>query len=230
MNVIHMKNKEIYEIKQKLKKEKEEFEQKLQDKKELERERKEQQRKDINKLKTEQYKEQKKITEQKEHEKMQMYIKSQKQKQKDEIEAKLPNIIQRHIQSTNQFIHNQMQKEFIKEQKEYNEQRLNYIIENYKSRPHVEADPKRLVAITENLQNRYTNIQANVKEPDEKAKMFEHNGFTVEHLMKDFRYKVSSALFEAGIQDKQYSKDLMRNLAFANSNTNNPNFVSQLNI
>ena len=230
MTVIHLKNKEIYEIKQKMKKEKEDFAQKLQDKKEQEKERKEQQRRDINKLKTEQYKEQKKINEQKENEKMQMYIKQQKQKQREEMEAKLPNIIQRHIQSTNMFINNQMHKEFIKEQKEYNEQRLNYIIENYKSRPHVEADPKRLIAITENLQNRYMNIQGNVKEPDEKAKMFEHNGFTVEHLMKDFRYKVSSALFEAGIQDKQYSKELMRNLAFANSNNNNPNFVSQLNI
>ena len=230
MTAIHLKNKEIYEIKQKMKKEKEDFMQKLHDKKEQEKERKEQQRRDINKLKTEHYKEQKKINEQKENEKMQMYIKQQKQKQREEVEAKLPNIIQRHIQSTNMFINNQMHKEFIKEQKEYNEQRLNYIIENYKSRPHVEADPKRLVAITENLQNRYMNIHGNVKEPDEKAKMFEHNGFTVEHLMKDFRYKVSSALFEAGIQDKQYSKELMRNLAFANSNNNNPNFVSQLNI
>ena len=93
----------------------------------------------------------------------------------------------------------------------------------------MEAKPQRLVSITQNLQNRFDNIQNGIPDQDEKAKMFTNNGFTVEHLMKDFRYKVSSVLYEAGIIDKQYSKDLLRNLAFAGANAN-MNLQSNLNI
>lgn len=229
MNVIHQKNKEIFEIKQKIKNEKKMFEEKLNEKINKEKELKQQKRNEMNKIKTEHYKEMKKEEERKQQEKIKKEMEQLRLKQKEEIEQKLPSIIQRHVNSTNLFIQNQMYKEMLKEQKEYNEQRLNYIIENYKTRPQVEADPQRLVSITQNLQNRFDNIQNGIPDQDEKAKMFTNNGFTVEHLMKDFRYKVSSVLYEAGIIDKQYSKDLLRNLAFAGANAN-MNLQSNLNI
>ena len=50
---------------------------------------------------------------------------------------------------------------------------------------------------------------------------------TVENLMKDFRYKVSSALFEAGIIGTQASKDLL--LQINNANASNFN-MSNINI
>ncbi len=220
MNVIHQKNKEMYEIKQKIKNEKKQFEEKLNQKIQREKDEKQRQRNELNKLKAEQYKEIKRENEKKQQEKIKKELEIMKRKQREQIEERLPNIVQKQIKSTNQFIQNQMHKEILKEQKEYNEQRLNYIIENYKTRPQVEADPQRLIAITQNLQNKYDSIKNGIPDQDEKVKMYTNNGFTVEHLMKDFRYKVSSALYEAGILDKQYSKDLLRNLAYAGANNN----------
>ena len=52
--------------------------------------------------------------------------------------------------------------------------------------------------------------------------MFTNNGFTVEHLMKDFRYRVSSVLYEAGILSHDAAKDYMRQLnSMVVTNNNN---------
>ena len=66
-----------------------------------------------------------------------------------------------------------------------------------------------------------------IPDKDEKVQLFTNNGYTVENLMKDFRYKVSSALFEAGIIGTQASKDLL--LQINNANASNFN-MSNINI
>jgi len=38
----------------------------------------------------------------------------------------------------------------------------------------------------------------------DKAKMFSNDGFTVDNLMKDIRFKVSAALQDAGLQGTVY--------------------------
>lgn len=214
LDLIHQKNKEIYEIKQKYKNEQLKFDRLLNEKKQKEKDEKQRNYNELNKLKTEHYKEQKAKKDLEMKKQLEKEQELERKKIQKEIEKHLPNIIQNHINSTNKYIMNQMQKKIQKEQAEYNEQRLNNIIENYKSRPKVEADPNRLISITKNLKNRYENMINGVPDEDEKAKMFTNNGFTVEHLMKDFRYKVSSALYEAGLIDRQASKDLMLQLAY----------------
>ena len=137
-------------------------------------------------------------------------------KQRKEYEKRLPYIINSNIISQNKFLRNQKQKYIDKEIAEENERRLNDIIENYKCRPKVEADEKRLNSITENLENRYRSINKKT-DLDEKVKLFNHNGFTVEQLMKDFRYKVSSALYEAGLSNKLATQDALRNISLQTS-------------
>ena len=223
----HQKNKEIYEMKQKLKKEREELDEKLKQKLEREKNEKNQQRHMINKLKVEEYLERKKDENIKAMEKAKKEEELLKKKTREEINKKLPIIIQNHINSTEKFIINQRHKELMKKQQELNERRLNYIIENYKDRPKVEADPERLVSITKNLEHRYESIMNGIPDKDEKVQLFTNNGYTVENLMKDFRYKVSSALYEAGIIGTQASKDLL--LQINNANASNFN-MSNINI
>ena len=222
----HQKNKEIYEMKQKLKKEREELDEKLKQKLEREKNEKNQQRQMINKLKVEEYLEQKKEANIKAMEKAKKEEELLRKKTREEINKKLPIIMQNHINSTEKFIINQRHKELMKQQQEYNEQRLNYIIENYKERPKVESDPERLISITKNLEHRYESIMNGIPDKDEKVQLFSNNGFTVEHLMKDFRYKVSSALFEAGIIGTQASKDLMMQINNANATNFNKSNIN----
>ena len=222
----HQKNKEIYEMKQKLKKEREELDEKLKQKLEREKNEKNQQRQMINKLKVEEYLEQKKEANIKAMEKAKKEEELLRKKTREEINKKLPIIMQNHINSTEKFIINQRHKELMKQQQELNERRLNYIIENYKDRPKVESDPERLVSITKNLEHRYESIMNGIPDKDEKVQLFSNNGFTVEHLMKDFRYKVSSALFEAGIIGTQASKDLMMQINNANATNFNKSNIN----
>ena len=222
MNIIHQKNKEVYEIKQKFKKEREEMDMKLKLKMEQEKNEKLRQRNLKNKKDVEEYhllKKEKELIEQEILRKKKEY---EDKKLRLEIESKLPIIQQNNIISTNKFINNQRHKEYVRQQQELNERRLNFIIENYKSRPKVESDPQRLISITKVLQNRYEAQLNNIPDQDEKAKMFTNNGFTVEHLMKDFRYRVSSVLYEAGILSHDAAKDYMRQLnSMVVTNNNN---------
>ena len=222
MNIIHQKNKEVYEIKQKFKKEREEMDMKLKLKMEQEKNEKLRQRNLKNKKDVEEYhllKKEKELIEQEILRKKKEY---EDKKLRLEIESKLPIIQQNNIISTNKFINNQRHKEYVRQQQELNERRLNFIIENYKSRPKIESDPQRLISITKVLQNRYEAQLNNIPDQDEKAKMFTNNGFTVEHLMKDFRYRVSSVLYEAGILSHDAAKDYMRQLnSMVVTNNNN---------
>ena len=46
----------------------------------------------------------------------------------------------------------------------------------------------------------------------DKVELFKNPGFTVDNLMKDIRYKVSSALTSAGLSNTGYAKNLMSGL------------------
>jgi hypothetical protein len=46
----------------------------------------------------------------------------------------------------------------------------------------------------------------------DKVVLFKNNGFTVNQLMTDMRFKVSSALNEAGLQNTAYAKELMKGM------------------
>ena len=212
LELIHQKNVEIYNIKEKMKKEENELEEKIRKRKEEEKKKKENLRQLINKERVKIFNDDKILRQQKIDENFKIEEEIRRNKEKKELEKRLPYIINNNIISENKFLKNQRQKYVDKALVEENERRLNEIIENYKCRPKVEADEKRLNAITENLENRYRSINKKT-DLDEKVELFSHNGFTVEQLMKDFRYKVSSALYEAGLSNKLATQEALRNIS-----------------
>ena len=224
MELIHQKNVEIYNIKEKIKKEELEFEEKIKKKKEEEKKKKENLRQLVNKERVKFFNDEKNLRQQKIDENFKIEEEIRRNKEKKELEKRLPYIINNNIMSENKFLKNQRQKYVDKAIAEENERRLNDIIENYKCRPKVEADEKRLNAITENLENRYHSIIKKT-DLDEKVNLFSHNGYTVEQLMKDFRYKVSSALYEAGLSNKLATQEALRNISLITSPIANNNII-----
>ena len=224
MELIHQKNVEIFNVKEKIKKEEIELEEKMKKKKEEEKKKKENLRQLINKERVKIFTDEKNLKQQQINENIKIQEEIRRNKERKELEKRLPYIINNNIISENKFLNNQRQKYINKALMEENERRLNEIVENYKSRPKVEFDEKRLNSITENLENRYHSINKKT-DLDEKVQLFSHNGFTVEQLMKDFRYKVSSALYEAGLSNKLATQDALRNISLQTSPIINNNVI-----
>ena len=224
MELIHQKNVEIFNVKEKIKKEEIELEEKMKKKKEEEKKKKENLRQLINKERVKIFTDEKNLRQQQINENIKIQEEIRRNKERKELEKRLPYIINNNIISENKFLNNQRQKYINKALMEENERRLNEIVENYKSRPKVEFDEKRLNSITENLENRYHSINKKT-DLDEKVQLFSHNGFTVEQLMKDFRYKVSSALYEAGLSNKLATQDALRNISLQTSPIINNNVI-----
>ena len=216
MELIHQKNVEIFNTKEKIKKEENELEEKIRKQKEEEKKKKENLRQLINKERVKIFTEEKNLKQQQINENLKIEEEIRRNKEKMELEKRLPYIINNNIISENKFLQNQRQKYINKALMEENERRLNEIVENYKSRPKVEYDEKRLNSITENLENRYHSINKKT-DLDEKVQLFSHNGFTVEQLMKDFRYKVSSALYEAGLSNRLATQEALRDISLQTS-------------
>ena len=224
MELIHQKNVEIFNTKEKIKKEENELEEKIKKRKEEEKKKKENLRQLINKERVKIFTDEKNLKQRQINENLKIEEEIRRNKERMEFEKRLPYIINNNINSENKFLKNQRQKYVSKAMMEENERRLNEIIENYKSRPKVEFDEKRLNSITENLENRYHSINKKT-DLDEKVQLFSHNGFTVEQLMKDFRYKVSSALYEAGLSNKLATQDALRNISLQTSPIINNNII-----
>ena len=193
-------------------------------KKEEEKKKNENLRQLINKERVKIFTDEKNLKQQQINENIKIQEEIRRNKERKELEKRLPYIINNNIISENKFLNNQRQKYINKALMEENERRLNEIVENYKSRPKVEFDEKRLNSITENLENRYHSINKKT-DLDEKVQLFSHNGFTVEQLMKDFRYKVSSALYEAGLSNKLATQDALRNISLQTSPIINNNVI-----
>jgi DNA gyrase/topoisomerase IV subunit A len=210
MRIAHLKNKEIYEIRKKLESENQERE-KLLLKQELEnKEKKFKEYYDEIKKLSDTYKTEKvnRINEEK--------VKKEKEEQekkilvKQEVKTKLPIVLKRQRSANDHFIELYKQKELIREEKERQKTRLNTIIENLKVRPKVEVDPERVKQITEAMKIRY---ETGLDTAD-KVVLFQNNGFTVDNLMQDLRYKVSTALADAGLLYKDYSNHLLNQLSY----------------
>lgn len=72
----------------------------------------------------------------------------------------------------------------------------------------MEADNDRLVKETAAREIRKVTIMDNA----DQVRLFSNPGYTIDGLMKDIRYKVSTALAEAGLQNSAYGKEVLRGL------------------
>ena len=71
-----------------------------------------------------------------------------------------------------------------------------------------EADPDRVVKETAAVAIRKTTTL----DQGDNIRLFKNDGYTVDKLMKDVRYRVQNALQNAGLQDASYAKELVRGL------------------
>ena len=85
--------------------------------------------------------------------------------------------------------------------KDLRNERLDAIAENLACRPEVEADAERLLKETCAREIRKITITDNA----DNVKMFKNDGFTVDKLMKDMRYRVGAALSDAGLNNTTYA-------------------------
>jgi hypothetical protein len=140
--------------------------------------------------------------------KEQEIAREKERKIQEEVRLKLPIIQERQHIAQGQFIKQYKTKEIKQIEKEKNIERINNIVQNLKVRPKVEIDPERVKRITESLKAKYETEM----DTADKVVLFKNPGFTVDRLMTDLRYKVSTALNEAGLSGKQYSNDLLNNI------------------
>lgn len=84
-------------------------------------------------------------------------------------------------------------------------ERINNAIENYKCRPQVDSDFNRLVKDTEGI--------VNYKKTKVIKPMYQAENFSIEHMMNDMRFKLSTALFEAGVQNTNYAQAVLAHVS-----------------
>jgi len=208
MKIIHEKNREIFELKQLLSEEKKQMES-LALKAELEKKEKRlKEYYDEIKSQSDKNKSAKYEKDKKERIELEREIELKNKKAKEEIKTKLPIIKVRQAKAENTFIDQYKAKEIQLQKKEEDILRLNNIIEGLKVRPKVDIDPQRVKKLTENLEKRFSTK----RDETDRVVLFRNNGFTVDNLMSDLRYKISSVLGEAGLLDREYTRDFLRNL------------------
>lgn len=88
------------------------------------------------------------------------------------------------------------------------QQRLDNAVKSYKHRPNPSANPDRIIKRTAAMELR----EGVEMDKADKVNLFKNNGWTVDGLMKDMRYKVSAALSDAGLQNTEYGKSVMKGM------------------
>lgn len=154
----------------------------------------------------------------KEEKKVEKQIKTQQMREKEEEEKKrvleelrknkdkVDQIQQKEIEKVEEK-HKILQQKA--RQQEMLQQRLDQAVENYSFRPMVEADKDRLIKETAAREIR----KVTINDAADQVRLFHNPGYTIDGLMKDIRYKVSTALAEAGLHNTAYGKEVLRGLA-----------------
>lgn len=99
-------------------------------------------------------------------------------------------------------------------EKELQQERLDRAVEGYKFRPQVETDFGRVVSETAAREIR----KVTVVDAADQVQLFKNPGYSVDGLMKDIRFKVSTALAEAGLSGTTYGNELIKGLGAKRDN------------
>lgn len=211
MNIMHLKNKEVFEIKQKIKEEKLSRENEILKQEKFKKEKEMKMYYGQIKKESEAFKNDKKQKEENIRLKKQRELQILKNKINEEVQIKLPIIEKRQKVAETKFVNQLKQKEIIREENLKKQTDLNSIIEKLKVRPKVEVDPERVKQITESLKIRYETK----RDEADKVILFDNPGFTIDKLMSDMRYKISTALNEAGLMHCTYSNEILNALSLS---------------
>lgn len=123
----------------------------------------------------------------------------------EEVEKKALEVYKRQAIAEYGLIQKLEDKKWRQSEEEARRERINQAIENYKDRPIVERDERRMMSDTEALNLR--------KEAKEEKPLFNNPGFYDEKLMNDPRFKLQTRLFEAGLQNNAYARQLFNTLS-----------------
>lgn len=123
------------------------------------------------------------------------------------IDKNLPKVRTRQYQANTKVVEQFDQKTRAKILKDEEQQRIRDAIESYSFRPKVDPSFKRVISDTQSLVQR--------KETKIVKPSFRNNnqGYGVNQLMNDQKFRLQTALFEAGLHTTDYAKNLMTNLA-----------------
>eukprot|EP00347_Sterkiella_histriomuscorum_P002541 403367752 len=147
--------------------------------------------------------------------------KQQMSKQEKEREEEEKRILQEKLKENKEKVDLIQQKELEKVEEKHKliqqkamanrlqQERLDKAVEKYSFRPQVEADQDRLIKETAAREIRKITIRDNA----DQVNLFQNPGYTIDGLMKDIRYKVSTALAEAGLQNTSYGQQVLKGLA-----------------
>mmetsp|Transcript_1537 Transcript_1537/g.3282 ORF Transcript_1537/g.3282 Transcript_1537/m.3282 type:complete len:542 (-) Transcript_1537:62-1687(-) len=133
--------------------------------------------------------------------------KKSKQLQQAKIISKKPIVQQRQKQATEKVIGVFSAKTEALLKAEEEQKRIDAAIESYDHRPKVEIDRNRVQQTTKSKLAKkveYDKADAVV--------LFKNTGFTAENLMKDMRYRLSSALNDAGLTGSAYAQSLLNSI------------------
>lgn len=122
----------------------------------------------------------------------------QKQNLDKKIKVHLPKVKVRQFRAEHQKLSLQEAGYFKKFEVEDRQARLDYLIENYRSRPQVGFSFNRLISDTQAVQNR---MDATEAQP-----LFSNPGYTDSKLMGSVSFKLQTALYEAGLHNTDYGR------------------------
>jgi hypothetical protein len=92
------------------------------------------------------------------------------------------------------------QRELKLKERDLYQEKLDKAVEGYAFRPQAEADPERLIQETAAREIR----KITVHDAADQVSLFKNPGYNVDGLMKDIRFKISTALAEAGLSGTTY--------------------------
>ena len=105
-----------------------------------------------------------------------------------------------------------MKKEEEKQRKVEHEKRIEDAIESYEFRPKVERDEQRLLKETEALITR----KKTVYDKADKIALVPVHGYNITQLMSDMKFRLQTALHDAGIAHTEYANQVMNKLSRPN--------------
>lgn len=131
-------------------------------------------------------------------------VNQSKQRQQAQISAKKPIVEQRQKQASEKVkgVFTAKTEAVLKAEQE--QRRIDAAIEGYEHRPKLEIDRARVQQTTKSKQAKKVAF-----DKADAVVLFKNTGFTADNLMKDMRYRLSSALNDAGLTGSAYAQSLL---------------------
>ena len=128
---------------------------------------------------------------------------------REQIDKNTPIVYKRQAIAEDNIVQKLEEKKKREDEEEERRERIRLAIEQYKDRPQVERNERRMMSETEAL-----NIRRDTKEV---KPLFNNPGYYDDRLMNDPRFKLQTRLFEAGLHHNTYARELLTKMSKPNT-------------